>query len=176
MAKFKKPKEIKDNINKLMNEADNTPDTEISLNNMYSHARGLINQQLNSESMKLNMMLLISLRNKMDLLEKMYKVIDKCLNKLLEESSLDTKNITTTELFDKSISLITRFASIVESLTNKNEVVNFNFTNNFTQQNVNGTIEMTDETREKMKILAFKFLMEKKQNQNIKEPESTIIE
>jgi hypothetical protein len=83
MAKFKKPKEIKDNINKLMNEADNTPDTEISLNNMYSHARGLINQQLNSESMKLNMMLLISLRNKMDLLEKMYKVIYKCFNKLL---------------------------------------------------------------------------------------------
>ena len=58
------------------------------------------------------------------------------------------------------------FASILDGLTNKNEVINFNFTNNLTQNNVKGEINIPEDVKERLKMFALQYKQMKEANEN----------
>ena len=130
----------------------------MDISDIFNRAKNVINMYLQSEDVKLNTLLLIALKQKMTLLERVYRLIDRCLTELLSDKRLNTFNIDSNDLLDKTTKLLMTFSSILDSLTNKNEVINFSVTNNITSNTVKGEITLPTETKEKLKLLTMQYL------------------
>jgi len=162
--RFKTPAEAKNEARKLVNDIASMDNENMSLEDIFAKAKSTINSMLNSENIKLNTLLLIALKQKMALLDRIYKLCDKCLTELLSDKRLDHFHIESSDLLDKATKLLLAFSSILDSLTDKNETINFNFTNSITQNNIKGEIELPPETKEKMKLLALQYMQKKEEN------------
>jgi hypothetical protein len=161
--KFKTPAEAKKDAKKLVEEISSLDNDSMSIEDIFSRARAAISALMNQENIKLNTLLLIALKQKMMLLEKVYKLIDRCLNELLSDKRLNTFNIDSNDLLDKTTKLLMSFSTILDSLTNKNEIINFSVTNNITSNTVKGEITLPTETREKLKLLTMQYLQNREE-------------
>ncbi len=166
ITKFKTPKEAKKDAQRLVNDIASMDNDSMEIADIFQRAKNTINTMLNQENVKLNTLLLVALKQKMSLLEKVYKLLNRCLDELMNDSRLNTFNINSNDLMDKTIKLMESFASILDGLTNKNDVINFNFTNNLTQNNVKGEIAIPDEVKERLKMFALQYKQMKEANEN----------
>lgn len=162
--KFMTPKEAKENARKLVEDIAKMDNDNMGLEDIFSQARNTINSYLNNENIKLNTLLLIALKQKMHLLEKVYKLLDKCLNELMSDKRLNSFNIESEELLDKTTKLMLAFSNILDSLTSNGDTINFNVTNNLTQNNIKGEISIPAETKEKLKLLTMQYLEKRNEN------------
>lgn len=156
--KFKTPAEARRDAKKLVEEISSLDNDSMDISDIFNRAKNVINMYLQSEDVKLNTLLLIALKQKMTLLERVYRLIDRCLTELLSDKRLNTFNIDSNDLLDKTTKLLMTFSSILDSLTNKNEVINFSVTNNITSNTVKGEITLPNDTKEKLKLLTMQYL------------------
>lgn len=159
--KFKTPKEAKREAKNLVDDLASLDNDKLGLEDIFNKARATISGLLNSEGTKLNTLLLIALKQKMAMLEKVYKLLDRCLTELLSDNRLNTFNIESSDLLDKTTKLMISFSNILDSLTDKNETINFNFTNNITSNTIKGEIQLPQETKDKLKMLTMQYLQMK---------------
>ena len=166
ITKFKTPAEAKQDAKKLIDDIASMDNDSMEIADIFQRAKATINTMLNQENVKLNTLLLVALKQKMSLLEKVYKLLNKCLEELMKDSRLNNFNIDSNDLLDKTIKLMDSFAAILDGLTNKNEVINFNFTNNLTQNNIKGEVNIPEDIKERLKMFALQYKQLKEVNEN----------